>query len=61
MTNQREWDRRKYWKCQDDVDDEMDEYDDEYGCDDGEEHRPLLLLLQPQPRKMTMTKLVRST
>ncbi len=27
-----------YWMVQDDVDDEMDVYDDEYECDDDEVH-----------------------
>ncbi len=31
-------DKRMYWMVQDDVDDEMDVYDDEYECDDDEVH-----------------------
>ncbi len=31
-------DRRMYLMVQDDVDDEMDVYDDEYECDDDEVH-----------------------
>jgi hypothetical protein len=38
-----------YWNFQDDVDDERDEYGDEYEYDDDEGHKP-----QPRMRMMMM-------